>query len=286
MDTNRMMDSFWTKITDENQNSFDPVEVLSLMKNSQYKLTGMLHPKIFRDTLGYKQEGVTVTNGVLDLDDLEHSVLNGKQGVLQVKITGGKYFTLFDIDDVKGRTENSLKSGTLNAPKGYVFQNKLYVFPTTITSIDIDYIKQPSPLIYEVAYNAMPSPTTNSFIVPVQDGLVYTTDYYKDAVIYSLQHEKHFIVTAGTAGGSFTVTPSASSNFTTGNYFYFVSAPFDQTNLAGVEPDLDPSLHDLIVDLAVARAWEIDGQPERGKAVEASVINQINVLNAPFMEQR
>lgn len=66
-----------------------------------------------------------------------------RNGVISIKdATNDRFCTMIEAFDVK-RTENSLLSSSSNSI-AYVFQNKIYVKPDSISSVDVWYLKEPS----------------------------------------------------------------------------------------------------------------------------------------------
>ena len=57
--------------------------------------------------------------------------------------TNDKWCTMIETKDLK-RLENSYLSGTTSNPVAYVFQGTIYVKPTSVTAVDIWYLKTPT----------------------------------------------------------------------------------------------------------------------------------------------
>ena len=118
--------------------------------------------------------------------------------------TNDKWCTMIETKDLK-RLENSYLSGTTSNPIAYVFNETIYVRPTTIALIDIWYIKSP-------------------------------TDY-----------------TSGTLGN---------------------------------ECELNPALHELVLDFAEAQLWRMDAKADRAQAASNNAYTIIKTLNERYQVER
>jgi len=86
-------------------------------------------------------ETSAMTSGYLAFSSSFNPIRNG---VVAVKVTGGKWATRIEPGDQK-RLENSYLSASSDNPVSYVFQERVYVEGTSATtdSIDVWYLKSP-----------------------------------------------------------------------------------------------------------------------------------------------
>jgi len=289
MNVYQMLDRLGVRIEDASKVNFNDTLKLEILKNNELELVNLLHPahltalEYTKEDLDISADGEAGVAGVANLTAaaLGYNVAKGKEGVIKVKIHGGLYLIEKEVEDLKD-FENQYKGGTALDPRYWIFQNKIYVLPTTITNIDVSFLRLPTPLLYKFSMFISGGGTTTGFIGASDEGLNDDTDqYYKGAVIYSTKHNSYHVVTNfNYASRLFVVSPSASSIFSTGYKFFFLTHDFDQLNLDGVTSDLNPALHGIIVDLAEAECWAMDAKPERHKLAREKAYAQINVLNA------
>lgn len=83
----------------------------------------------------------TVTSGKMALSVLDNTVALGGDGVIKVRVTGGKWAELLDIDTIEETDNVMAKASTLN-PKWYIQANSIYMRPTSISAIDVYYIRK------------------------------------------------------------------------------------------------------------------------------------------------
>ena len=286
MNTNEAIDSLGMRLEDANKVDFTETLRLRALNDAQIKLANMLHTNYLTELQSLKT-GVTVTAGVtgtLNNSLLTYNVLRGEQGIIKCRISsGGLWLHKLDIKDVK-RTENSYLQGTTKNPLFYVFGNKIYVLPTTITSIDVLFLREPTTLLYPFnADQADSGASTTKFDGRSADSLSAVNDYYNGAVIYSKEHDSYHVITDYVGADlEFTVSPAATGNFTENQEFYFLTHGFDLLGLSGVDFDLNPALHEIIVTLAEAQCWAIDEKLERRNAAMKAAMDEIAVLNARF----
>jgi hypothetical protein len=69
-----------------------------------------------------------------------------RAGIIGVKNGNGKWCTMVEVGDLK-RLENSYLSGTISNPIAYVVSEAVHVLPTTITTINVLYIKSPTDFV-------------------------------------------------------------------------------------------------------------------------------------------
>jgi len=289
------MNALALRLEDAENKSFPNPVKLEALNNAQVTAAQLLHNDYLTE-LHELEESLTVTAGVADLSSL--NILRGSQGIIKVRDANtGLWAIEIDIKDVK-KNENSLIMGTLLNPLYYVYNDHIYMLPTTITSIDVWYLKNPAPMYYEFGYKTLGGGAANTgFLVDTTtDGFDYlseTDNAYNRAVIYSIEHDRYQIIVDYEAevpptSAVFTLTaPSADDaqdTFLTADArgIYFLTHAFDQLGLEGVACELDASLNDVIVSLAEAECFAMRANLERRAAAQNSAYEIIKILNARY----
>jgi len=346
-----MMEILGLRLEDAGNVRFSNSFKRSILELSQIKLSNMLDIGYLTE-LEYLDASKTATAKVLAFSSLTYPVLKGKEGILKVKISGGKYCTQIDINDLK-RTENSYLEGTDDNPLFYVFKNTIYILCTTTNPvIDVYYLRLPPPLLYPLAYDKINGVVTSvangapeaeftcTIAHGLSDGDVVTNSGFSEStynatgevtVVSDYVYWLGDIEYVGTGTGVFTGLNtvelqasqdlSAVDNYYNGALFYnitknsyhvatdytaasqhlvfypAIAAPADDqtiymlkhtsnaveiTNLEALEPLLNPTLHELIIDLAEAECWKSGkkgANVNRMATIIGDVFKQIQTLN-------
>lgn len=93
--------------------------------------------------LKYPQVNLTLTNGIYNITSLTYGVIKGERGILDVIVTGGKRITMYEVSELK-IFDNPYMNPIANDPAGYIYDNKIYILPTTIANIDVLYLRPPT----------------------------------------------------------------------------------------------------------------------------------------------
>lgn len=291
MNTMEMMDLLALRLEDANKGDFTDILKLKALNNAQVKAANSLHNNYLTE-LAVVDTNKTVTTGVLAISSvLSHKVLRGGMGIRAVKVYGGLFCTMIDVLDVK-KTENTFLSGNSNNPLAYVFQNRIYVLPTSVTAVDVYYYRMPAPMYFPFTMAAAVTPKKTGFIGASElDAINTTDDYWNNAVVYSTGQKSYHVVTdydhTGNADGErlFTVSPASAENFGT-DTFYFLTHGFDALSLDGVTCQLNESLHDLVVTLAEAECWAMMRQLDRRNAALETAYSEIKMLNERYETEK
>lgn len=230
----------------------------------------------------------TVTSGVMNLSGLTYNVLRGTEGILNVKNYSGLYCSLLNWDDLK-KTENTFLTGSTRNPMAWLFAQAVRTLPTSLSSIDVKYLKVPDPLLYPFVTDytgASPGGTGTEF--KCDDGATYgfstTDDYYNNAPIYMKDYTAYHLITDYTGSSyTFTISPSSDTNFDGDETFYFVPAnhhDFHLTYMEGVTCDLDAQLHNAVVYFAEAECWAMANELNRATSALEKAIQDISDLNS------
>lgn len=217
-----------------------------------------------------------------------------RNAITHVRYTGtGKFANMMEAKDIK-RTENTLATGSNEAPRAYVFKNRIYVqCDDTTPEIDIWYIQKPSDLVYTFTTDNVASGAAsgNSYSIDVVEADLDSAvdDYYNGAVLYNVTREFYAIV-YDYVGSSTTLKVIYDVNeaveWQASDEFYFVTGPGSRESLGDFECELNEALHELVVDLAEAQCWLMDNKPERAKSPMTKAMSEIQVLNARYSVEK
>lgn len=294
MDCRTMINLLSIRLADAKNIVFtDPVK-LTALNAAQIKLAHKLHPSYLSE-LQVLETALTATAGVYAMTSLAYSVLKGDQGILKVKLNGGNYCTRIDIRDLKV-TENIYLDGSDENPLYYVWKNTIYIISgQTNPSIDVFYLKIPNDMFYKIDISAHGTPSTSTFLGDESQGLSTTDSKYVGVPVYSTKQSSWHVVSAydaigtvpGTNDRAFTVVPAASANFGD-DEIYMIVNDWDDLTVVPTTADatqhlpiteLNPSLHNIVVDIAEAQCWRMDAQRELEDAANARAELLINTLN-------
>lgn len=290
MNVHQMMQLLGLRLEDPALVKFPNSVRINVLNNAQIKAAQMLNDKYLTE-LEHLKTDVTLTSGVsgdLGVSVLDYNVLRGAEGILRVKVKSGLECTEIDYKKFK-KYETGLLEGTVQNPLYYVFENKIYVFPTTTAAVDVYFLRMPNPIKYKFDISTYGTPSKTEFLGDADQNLSTDDDTYNGAVIYSVTQKSYHVITdydaEGDAGGDryFTVAPDAAASFGD-DQIYFLTHSFDGLNLEYVECDLNESLHDLIVDLAEAECWTMDEKLDRREAAFNKAFTEIKVLNERYEE--
>lgn len=283
MDVSRMVEMLSYRVGDTNKRLFTDSFLLKTLNKAQVQATQLLN-NLYLTELEVLETGKSLSSGALALSGLSNAVLGGEEGILQVKINGGAYCTRISEKYLKDY-ENYYKVASTDNPYYYVFANKIYVLPATVSKIDVYYLRMPTDLIYRLNADQADSGASKSkFDGRSTDGLSASDDAYNNAPIFHDQKDEFHVVTDYVGADlEFTVTPAGSENFSENQEFYFILNDFDtlsRDNFAGMICDLNPALHEIVISLAEAICWTMDGKADRRQAALDMATMEIEMLNA------
>lgn len=287
-----MMNMLGLRVEDAaNVNFTDPVKLGALNNARIYTAQKMRKP--YLTELQIVQETLTATSGQYALSSLTFDVLGGGQGIVDVKINGGKWCTEIDRKDIKIK-ENIFYDGTINNPVYYIFGNTIYVDNgQTNPVIDVYYYKVPTEMMYMATIGALAVPGKGGFIGDDDQGLSAVDGTYKGIGVYSVAQDSYHVVTDYVgATRTFTVEPDAPANFGS-DEIMFITNDFDtldikpsatDTELKVVKCDLNVALHGIVVDLAEAECHAMDADIQRKDAADGMASLLITTLNDRYVE--
>jgi len=294
MNVSEMMGQLALRLEDADKVKFTDAIKLDTLDNAQTRLANLMHPAYLTE-LQTLESSFTITAGVsaeLTSTNLtgSYSILGGSEGVLQVRDSAtGTVCTRLELSDVK-KNENSYLAGSVANPLYYIFDNKIYVFPTSgIAAVDIYYLRVPVNLVYKFAASggSGTTVTTNDTYIAINDvTLSKVADAYNGAVLYNHTQTTYFVVEDFAYSNptyTFTINDSAVTTAASDD-ISIVTHGFDTANVAAVTCELNTALHELVVSLAEAECWAMDAKKERIASAQERAYNEIAVLNSKYEE--
>jgi len=290
-----MIERLGMRLEDTDESTFTPAMKLAALNTAQISLANMLH-NAYLTELQVFDEDETVTTGVYALSGLDHGVLKGAMGIQRVVDSSTGYdLTMMDISDVR-KNKNTLQKATVNNPQCYIYQSSIYALPTSITAIDVYYLRVPATMY--AAYTATGGTQTTILTTDTQlttDGhsLSQVADYYNGAIIYNVTDGAYFKVKDfAYANPTYTFTvddPGAGTAGANAETFYILTHGFDTLNLDGVTCQLNQALHNTVVSLAEAECWGMVGKAgfsDRRAAALSNAYKEVEILNARYEVER
>jgi hypothetical protein len=284
MNVHQMMSLLSIRLADIAGSAFTEDERLTFLNNAQLKLARKINAKYFTE-LEVLETSRTATAGKYAISSLANTVLKGGEGILKVKINGGKYCTELDMDMIK-RTETTYYAGSLTNPLYYIYNNYIYVSNgQTNPVIVIYYLKIPTELVYTLTVEVNGASAT-TFKIDATDSPSAVDDYYNGASLYNVDKDQWYVVTDYTGSTRIVTvcTIPGGANFVAGEKFYFFNHNFDTLAFPGIDCDLNESLHDLVLSLAEAEAWAMDSKLTRKESAMADVNGKSTILDARYTE--
>lgn len=278
------------RLEDKTNSSFNRALRLILLENSETQAAHLLNDKYLSE-LETLEESVAVSSGKTLLTALANGVLRSGEGILQVKIHGGKICNKLPIKDLK-ITETTIHEGSTDDPMWWPFHNTINVLPATTSLIDVSYLRLPPPLLYKFTVVEEDTPSTTVFKGTAGQGLLTVDDTYNGVVICNaVESKKTYHVVTDYTGSTlqFTVTAEVAAEprtWDSGDEFYFLTKSFSLTNIAGLEFTLNPSLHEIILLLAEAACWAQTKETTRRDSAQNKAIDIINLLNAKYEDPK
>jgi len=146
MTGNEMLSALGLRLEDPAQSVFTQSAKLTALNLAQKSVVNMID-NAYLVELQTKANDRSVTSGECSFDTAFGSNVNPiRNGIVGVyDETNDKWCTMIEPGDVK-RLENSYLSGDTSNPVSYIFADSIYVRPTSISTIDVWYIKVPTDL--------------------------------------------------------------------------------------------------------------------------------------------
>jgi len=191
------------------------------------------------------------TTGVYAMSGLSYSVYRKHLGIMGVRnaATGGIFCEYVNFEEYK-RLVSDAYTFVATSPLYYMRGSSIYILPTSITSIDVYYMREPCNMDNDVASGS------------IADGTVYTVNEYT-TVKYPASTGTEY-----THGQSFTGTTANGST-------YDVTG----TGTVTVDCELEEELQEMILDYAKYLACLNAGNNEGAADNQTSAYTQADVVN-------
>jgi len=297
MDVHRMMNNLGFKLGDTEKRSFPDSMKLKTLNNGQFTVANKLHPAYLSELTVI--ENVTATSGEYSLGSLNYNVLNGQEGILNVKIHSGLWAKRYYARSRK-ELENRYKQGSIYNPVYYVFNEKIFVENgQTNPSIDVYYIRQPGTMMYVLDITAHGTPSKTTFLGTTGQGLsALEDDVYNKALIYVMGQDEYHVIsdydaigeTPGVNDLAFTTEYEAGESFGT-DQIYFIMNEYDNLSIGPsttdasqhtTECELNRSVHELVVTFAAAECLGMNKEYDRRDAELERAEMTIKALNDQY----
>ena len=239
---------------------------------------------LYLTEIEYIQPAVAVAGGQVDITSLNKTFLRSGAGLRGVKSTasGGKNATIRTNVSRKELDDNSIKGATIYDPVAFVLENKIWVYPDTITEADITFLRVPDPILLSLTSNQADSgASTFKFDGLAGEGLSVDDNEYNGGVVYNIDKAAYFVITAYVGADlEFTVSPASGSIFAEGETFYFLTNVYSGPGLIpNLSSDLNSSLDEITLKLAEGLCWPMIKELERSGAALKLGFDMIEALN-------
>lgn len=270
------------KTEDSGNAVFTRAQILESLDLQQTPVMSFLD-KGYWTPLEAKKASLSCTSGVsaLTAAQLGYDVFGGRQGIMRVKITGGRYCTEVRPEQLNRYQAGGGMDASIMNPLWWVEANQLNVdCGSTVTNPVVDVLFYRKPNTLKDVFTMTTASSTTSFTV-VDSDLSTVDDTYNGAVIYCITNNTYHVITDYTGSPkTFTVSPAKSgANFLSTDTFYFVSHDFDQLGLAGVQTDVPIAAIPALIEMTCSDLWARDNRLDRAVDASNRAISMINILN-------
>lgn len=136
-----MLSTLGLRLEDPEESSFTQSAKLDSLNIAQRSVVNLVHNAYLTD-LQVIDSSRTMSGGNLAFSALASVPI--RNGIVAVKVNGGKWATMIEPTDLK-RLENTYLAGSTSNPVAYVFTEKIYVEgPSGTANIDVWYMKAPT----------------------------------------------------------------------------------------------------------------------------------------------
>jgi hypothetical protein len=140
-----MVDMLGLRLEDPAESSFTSDAKVKAVNLAEKTVVNLIN-NAYLTELQFIDAAVVPATGVVELDGTGDNSTTAKpvrNSIISVyDNTNSRYATMIEAQDAP-RTKNTLLSSASNTI-AYVFQNKLYIIPSSVASVDIWYLKEPS----------------------------------------------------------------------------------------------------------------------------------------------
>lgn len=86
------------------------------------------------------EDNKTISSGYFSISGLDKEAIMGERGIIRVKINGGNNMRKLELWELH-KQDNDYSLASLEKPRYYIQENRIYVLPSTISSIDLLYLQ-------------------------------------------------------------------------------------------------------------------------------------------------
>lgn len=287
MNVNTMLSLLGVRLEDAKATIFTNALKLDELNQAQNKLVQMLHTGYLTE-LQETETMTTATNGTLSMADLSYPVLRGQEGIISVRISGGRYATEITTADLK-KMENSYLTGTDSNPLYHIFGNTIKLYTSTTSPVvDVMYIRLPAEMTYVYNLSTVTSydaGTMGKTIQFVQSELAgYVNQTFLGASVYNKTKDSYGIVVSQNINGTIMVLHYSGDTWSANDEWIFVHQPHSMTLATMANSELNPSLHEIIITLAEGQCWGMDNKHDRRSIAMEYAYGEIKVLNERYTD--
>ena len=293
-----MLDILALRLEDASATKFSVAIRLDALNKAQLRLTNLVHPRLLTEL----EVREFANSCAVDTGDDEGSYPFTSladwplaDGIKMVRINGGgAYCHEIELKDIK-KLGISFNTPTDARPYFYIDRERIYVAASSdTTSIDIWYLRVPKDMVAQFTCDAMDTAVADitapdldarhcvmSFGTPG-----WTADEFVGMTGYNETQSAHFIVYDNDTGALSLIYYDTDVTFASGDVIHFTSSAATQDSLTSASCELNPSLHDYVVDLAESRLWTHDGELERSQKVYQQAVGEIQFMNSKYGLER
>jgi hypothetical protein len=257
-----MCDLIDLEVYDEDKNRFSPELKVDWLNRAQDHILGMINSQYVVSLHAVDvTEAVTLPGGIsptpctIDFSALTYTVFRKHLGIMGIRNatgTGGLFLDYLDFNQYRQLISDGHTFATTN-PAYMVRGSTIYMYPSTITHVDVYYMREPVNMVYNVASGN------------IAVGKVYTvTEYpYINGSTYAVTYNS----VAYYDGQSFTGVTGKTTYTTSG------------VGTVSIPCELEDDIQDAVVEYAMHFGHELNGADQRADRKVARAYNMVQVIN-------
>ncbi len=290
-----MLDMLGLRLEDSSEDKFGGSLKLTALNWAQLEITSLIHMAYLTE-LEEKDFDITcaveAADGTDDESSIAYSELNKQplaNGIQRVKINGGAWAHMMEADGVR-KSVNTWDRGTNKRPLAYVQRERIYLAADNDTQhIDVHYLREPESMVAQftvasVAGGAVvETPDLDAYyIVLTFTAPGWSADEFIGQCGYNETKESNFLVIDNTTTALSILTTPEEEIYQASDVIHFITADGTLDSLENAACELNPRLHNIVVDLAEAHLWRHDHKMDRSEAAYAKAVAVINALNERY----
>ena len=203
--------------------------------------------------------------------------------IIVVKVTGGKYAKQINISEAK-QLEGIYTSGMAEYPRFFLFGNKIHLFAgNTAPQIDVFFLKKPADIVIQRSISG--GSTTTNIVLAVDTG--EADDFFNGKLLLfpTLNNAKRVVSDYVKSTKTITLNTALDSAPTSDDHCVFINSDgLERSSDESTAPLLNPAFHEIVLSLAEAELWAMDGGLDRNSAAYQSGIDKITLLNSQYQK--